>query len=381
MRCKRLRKQYLRALVTCCGLYKVLGEDAIVPKQPGASLTYADAGVDIDAAARLVDRIEPLARATARPGSEASLGGFGGLFDLKAAGFTDPLLVAGTDGVGTKLKIAFETGIHDTVGIDLVAMCVNDVVVQGAEPLLFLDYFAVGHLDTEVTEAVIGGIAAGCQTAGCALIGGETAEMPGMYPEGEYDLGGFALGAVERDALLTGTSARAGDVVLGLASNGLHANGYSLVRHLVGQRDFDLAAPAPFENDQTLGAALLEPTRIYVRSCLAALRTGGVSALAHVTGGGLVNNLARTLPTELGIALVRGSWPELPVFSWIREAGQVSEEEMIRTFNMGIGMTAVTPADAANQVIKAFEEAGETVFRIGTVTAGQATDARVAFGR
>ncbi|MEE8293867.1 MAG: phosphoribosylformylglycinamidine cyclo-ligase, partial [Kiloniellales bacterium] len=310
-------------------------EDAIVSR---TQRSYKNAGVDIDAGNALVDAIRPLAKATARPGADAGLGGFGGLFDLKAAGFHDPILVAGTDGVGTKLKVAIAAGRHHGVGIDLVAMCVNDLVVQGAQPLFFLDYYASGKLDVETGRAIMAGIAKGCAAAGCALIGGETAEMPGLYAPGDYDLAGFAVGAVERARLLTGAEVAEGDVVLGLESDGLHANGFSLVRRIVADLDLDYAEAAPFEASRSLGECLLTPTRIYVRPCLAAVAAGGVKALAHVTGGGLLENLPRVLPEGLAVRIDGLCWPVPPVFTWLSTAGEVAVSEMLRTFNCGIGM-------------------------------------------
>jgi len=334
--------------------------------KPGGGLTYADAGVDIDAGNRMVDLIKPLVRATARPGADAEIGGFGGLFDLKRAGFKDPILVAATDGVGTKLKIAIDTGRHDTIGIDLVAMSVNDLVVQGAEPLFFLDYFACSRLEPQVGAAVVAGVAEGCRQAGCALIGGETAEMPGMYQSGDYDVAGFAVGAVERDGILPRRDLAAGDVILGLASSGVHSNGYSLVRRIVEQSGLGWDAPAPFAPDQTLGAALLEPTRVYVRSCLAAIReTGAVKALAHLTGGGFPDNIPRVLPEGLAAEIDLSAVPVLPVFRWLASAGNVAEAEMLRTFNCGIGMIAVVAADKAAAVAAVLAEAGETVVTLG----------------
>ena len=334
--------------------------------KPGGGLTYADAGVDIDAGNRMVDLIKPLVRATARPGADAEIGGFGGLFDLKRAGFKDPILVAATDGVGTKLKIAIDTGRHDTIGIDLVAMSVNDLVVQGAEPLFFLDYFACSRLEPQVGAAVVAGVAEGCRQAGCALIGGETAEMPGMYQSGDYDVAGFAVGAVERDGILPRRDLAAGDVILGLASSGVHSNGYSLVRRIVEQSGLSWDAPAPFAPDQTLGAALLEPTRVYVRSCLAAIReTGAVKALAHLTGGGFPDNIPRVLPEGLAAEIDLSAVPVLPVFRWLASAGNVAEAEMLRTFNCGIGMIAVVAADKAAAVAAVLAEAGETVVTLG----------------
>jgi phosphoribosylformylglycinamidine cyclo-ligase len=334
----------------------------------GRGLTYAEAGVDIDAGNRMVELIKPLVRATARKGADAEIGGFGGLFDLKRAGFSDPVLVAATDGVGTKVKIAIETGRHDTIGVDLVAMSVNDLVVQGAEPLFFLDYFACGKLDPEIGARVVKGVAEGCRAAGCALIGGETAEMPGLYQPGDYDLAGFAVGAAERDGLLPRTNIAAGDVVLGLASSGVHSNGYSLVRKIVDKSGLRWDAPAPFDSERDLGAALIEPTRIYVKSCLAAIReTKAVKAFAHITGGGFPENIPRVLPNGLGVLLDLARVPVLPVFRWLASAGSVAEPEMMRTFNCGIGMVAVVDAGGADAVVAALTQAGETVARIGTV--------------
>lgn len=324
-----------------------------------------------------METIKPLAKATARPGADAGLGGFGALFDLKAAGYRDPILVAGTDGVGTKLMIAIAAGRHDTVGIDLVAMCVNDLLVQGAEPLFFLDYFATGKLELKAGREILSGIARGCAEAGCALIGGETAEMPGLYAAGDYDLAGFAVGAVERDQILTGATVAPGDEILGLASNGLHSNGFSLVRRVVEDLKLDYAAPAPFAPEQPLGEALLTPTRLYVRSCLAALRTGGVRALAHITGGGLVENLPRVLPEGVAAEVELGAWPVPAVFSWLAREGGVPSEEMIRTFNCGIGMAVVAEAGKAADVAAELAEHGETVHRIGRIVARPAAGSRV----
>ena len=332
-----------------------------------APRTYKDAGVDIDAGNALVDAIKPLARATARSGSLGGLGGFGALFDPRAAGYQDPLLVATTDGVGTKLKVAIEAGRHDTVGIDLVAMCVNDLVVQGAEPLFFLDYFATGKLDPQVGAAVVAGIAEGCRQAGCALVGGETAEMPGMYGAGDYDLAGFSVGAVERGQQLDGSAVAAGDVVLGLASSGLHSNGFSLVRRIVADLELDYAGPAPFQESATLADALLTPTRIYVKPVLAAIAAGGLRALAHITGGGLPENLPRVLPEGLAAALDPKSWPRAAVFDWLAEAGQVPQADLYRTFNCGIGMVAVVAAERAEALAAQLAEAGESVTRIGRI--------------
>jgi phosphoribosylformylglycinamidine cyclo-ligase len=340
---------------------------------------YAAAGVDIDAGNRLVDMIKPLVRATARPGTAAEIGGFGGLFDLKAAGFSDPILVAATDGVGTKVKIAIETGRHDTIGIDLVAMSVNDLIVQGAEPLFFLDYFACGKLDPAVGAAVVSGIAKACREVGCALIGGETAEMPGVYQGSDYDLAGFAVGALSRADLLPRADLAAGDVVVGLASSGVHSNGFSLVRRIVADAGLTWTAPAPFVPSQNLGEALLTPTKLYVRSCLAAARaTKAVKALAHITGGGFVDNIPRVLPDGLSIALDLDRVPVLPVFKWLARAGTIAEAEMLRTFNCGIGMIAVLSAAQAEAAIAQFAANGEAVTRLGEVVKAEG-EPRVAF--
>jgi phosphoribosylformylglycinamidine cyclo-ligase len=344
-----------------------------------AQARYAAAGVDIDAGNRLVEMIKPLVRATARPGAAAEIGGFGGLFDLKAAGFSDPILVAATDGVGTKVKIAIETGRHDTIGIDLVAMSVNDLVVQGAEPLFFLDYFACGKLDPTVGAAVVSGVAAACREVGCALIGGETAEMPGVYQPGDYDLAGFAVGALSRADLLPRPDLSAGDVVVGLAASGVHSNGFSLVRRIVAEAGLAWNAPAPFAPSQSLGEALLTPTRLYVRSCLAAARaTKAVKALAHITGGGFVDNIPRVLPDGLSIALDLDRVPVLPVFKWLARAGNIDQAEMLRTFNCGIGMIAVLSAGQAEAAIRQFTAHGETVLRLGEVIEAEG-EPRVAF--
>jgi phosphoribosylformylglycinamidine cyclo-ligase len=323
--------------------------------------------VDIDAGNALVEAIKPLARSTARPGSDAGLGGFGALFDLKAAGYRDPLLVATTDGVGTKLKVAIETGRHDTVGIDLVAMCVNDLVVQGAEPLLFLDYFATGKLEVEAGRAIVSGIAEGCRQAGCALVGGETAEMPGMYAKDDYDLAGFSVGAVERENALTGAAVQAGDVVLGLASSGVHSNGFSLVRRLVEKSGLGYAAPCPWDPARSLGEALLTPTRIYVKSTLAAVRAGTVKAMAHITGGGLIENIPRVLPAGLGVTLEAKAWPLLPVFGWLAKTGGLTPADMARTFNCGLGMVVVCPPERAHEAAEILKAHGETVYTVGVV--------------
>jgi phosphoribosylformylglycinamidine cyclo-ligase len=323
--------------------------------------------VDIDAGNALVEAIKPLAKATARKGSDAGLGGFGAFFDLKAAGYKDPILVATTDGVGTKLKIAIEANRHGTIGIDLVAMCVNDLVVQGAEPLLFLDYFATGKLDVESGRQIVAGISDGCLQAGCALVGGETAEMPGMYAKGDYDLAGFAVGAVERGQQITGSDVKAGDVVLGLGSSGVHSNGYSLVRKVVSVADLEYSAKAPFDPSKTLGEALLAPTRIYVKSCLAAIRAGGVKALAHITGGGLLENIPRVLPKDLACEIDASSWQQPPVFAWLRKTAGIDHQEMARTFNCGIGMVMVVAPDRVGAVKGILQGAGETVAAIGTI--------------
>ena len=330
-------------------------------------LTYAQAGVDIDAGNRMVDLIKPLVRATARPGADAEIGGFGGLFDLKRAGFKDPILVSGTDGVGTKVMIAIESGRHETIGIDLVAMSVNDLVVQGAEPLFFLDYFACGKLTPEVGAQVVKGVALGCREAGCALIGGETAEMPGLYKAGDYDLAGFAVGAVERDAVLP-RGVAAGDVVLGLASSGLHSNGFSLARKVVETSGLRWDVPCPFAQGVTLGEAMLTPTRLYIRSCLAAIReTGGVKALAHITGGGITENVPRALPAGLGVRVDLSHVPVLPVFRWLAATGGIAESEMLRTFNCGIGMVAVVEPAKADAITAVLKREGETIARLGEV--------------
>ena len=335
----------------------------------GSGLTYAQAGVDIDAGNAMVDSIKPLVRATRRPGADAEIGGFGGLFDLKAAGFTDPILVAANDGVGTKVKIAIETGRHDTIGIDLVAMCVNDLVVQGAEPLFFLDYYATGRLDPKAGVDIVKGIAEGCRQAGCALIGGETAEMPGLYAEADYDLAGFAVGAAERGALLPRGVAE-GDAVLGLPSSGVHSNGFSLVRRVVQHAGLAWSDPAPFDQGTTLGEALLEPTRIYVKSLLAALRgSDGIKALAHITGGGFPDNIPRVLPEGLAVELDLDAITPSPVFGWLAAAGSIAQAEMLRTFNCGIGMIIVVDAAKADNVAAALQAAGEEPIRLGNVVA------------
>ena len=335
-------------------------------------VTYRESGVDIDAGNTLVKAIAPLARATRRPGAAADLGGFGGLFDLRQAGFKDPILVAANDGVGTKLKIAIDWDRHDTVGIDLVAMCVNDLLAQGAEPLFFLDYFACGKLDVEIARSVVGGIAEGCRQAGCALIGGETAEMPGMYAGHDYDLAGFAVGAVERGEVLPRSDIAAGDVLVGLPSSGVHSNGYSLVRRLVADAMLAWDAPAPFDAARPLADALLEPTRIYVKPVLRAIReTGAVKALAHITGGGLSENLPRVLPDGIAAHVDLSAWKAPAVFGWLKEAGALDAAEMLRTFNCGIGMVTVVARDAAEAVARVLETAGEAPIRIGELEPGR----------
>jgi len=334
-----------------------------------ASLSYRDAGVDIAAGDALVERIKPLARSTNRPGTMGGLGGFGALFDLKAAGFRDPVLVSSTDGVGTKLKLAIDARIHHTVGQDLVAMCVNDLVVQGAEPLFFLDYFATGKLDVEEAAAVVSGIAEGCRIAGCALVGGETAEMPGLYRAGDYDLAGFTVGAAERDALLPRANLAAGDVLLGLASSGVHSNGFSLVRRVLADNHVALSGIAPFDHSTSVAMALLRPTRIYVKSLLRLHRVGLLKAAAHITGGGLPGNVPRILPAGLTAVIDAGSWQVPPVFGWLARAGGIAAAEMLRVFNCGLGMVlAVAPGDvAAAEGLLRLE--GEQVARIGVLEA------------
>ena len=343
-----------------------------------ASVSYADAGVDIAAGSDLVEAIKPLARATARPGTDSALGGFGGLFDLKACGYKDPVLVAANDGVGTKLMIAIETGVHATVGIDLVAMSVNDLVVQGAEPLFFLDYFATGKLDVATAGDVIAGIAEGCRQAGCALIGGETAEMPGMYHGADYDLAGFAVGAVERDHILPRTDIGAGDIILGLASSGPHSNGYSLIRKLVAMSGLAYSFPAPFTPDMSLGEALLVPTRIYVKPLLAAMRaSGGIKALAHITGGGFLENIPRVLPEDCVAEIDLDRVPCPPVFGWLQRVGNLAEREMLRTFNCGIGMIVVVTRDEAQDVAAVLCDQGENVVQLGVIASRQNAGERV----
>ena len=343
-------------------------------------LTYAQSGVDIDAGNRMVELIKPLVKATARPGADAEIGGFGGLFDLKRAGFKDPVLVAANDGVGTKVKIAIETGLHATIGIDLVAMSVNDLVVQGAEPLFFLDYFATGKLDPEIGAEVVKGIAEGCRQAGCALIGGETAEMPGVYHGDDYDLAGFAVGAAERGTILPRNDVRAGDIVLGIASSGVHSNGYSLVRKVVAKSKLKWSAAAPFDKKKKLGAAVLTPTRIYVKSCLAAIRgTKAVKALAHITGGGFPDNIPRVLPKDVGARIDISRIPVPPVFQWLAKTGGIAEKEMLRTFNCGIGMIVVVEARAADKVAAILKREGESVVHLGELVAAAKGKPRVTY--
>jgi phosphoribosylformylglycinamidine cyclo-ligase len=344
--------------------------DELRPDGLRMGLTYKDAGVSIEAGNALVKSIGPLAKSTARPGADAELGGFGGFFDLKAAGYSDPLIVAANDWVGTKLKLACDSGHLEGVGIDLVAMCANDLVVQGAEPLFFLDYYATGKLDNAVAAAVVASIAEGCRIAGCALIGGETAEMPGMYAAGDYDLAGFCVGAVERDRVLTGADIAPGDVILGLASSGVHSNGFSLVRRIIGQEGWKLEQPFPAEDGRALGQVLLEPTRIYVRALLPLVQERQIKGLAHITGGGLLENIPRVLPRNCHAVVEAERW-ELPlIFSLLQEGGHLAPEEMARTFNCGIGMTVIVSAEQAKAVSAKLESAGESVFEIGRVEAG-----------
>jgi phosphoribosylformylglycinamidine cyclo-ligase len=336
---------------------------------PPNTLSYKQAGVDIDAGNALVEAIKPAVRSTRRPGADAEIGGFGGLFDLKAAGFADPVLVAANDGVGTKLKIAIDTGKHDTIGIDLVAMCVNDIIVQGAEPLFFLDYFATGRLDVAVGTAIVEGIAEGCRIAGCALIGGETAEMPGMYHGKDYDLAGFAVGAAERGTLLPRNDLQAGDALVAIASSGIHSNGFSLVRKIVEISGTDWYLPAPFDESMPLSDALLVPTRIYVKPLLSALKAGiGIKALAHITGGGFIDNIPRVLPETLGAHIDLAKIKVPPVFAWLARVGGLEEREMLRTFNCGVGMLAAVAADDAQRLVDHLIAAGESAAVIGSLT-------------
>ena len=333
-------------------------------------LTYADAGVSIDAGNSLVKAIGPLARSTARPGADAELGGFGGFFDLKAAGYDNPLIVAANDGVGTKLKLAIDTGRHQGVGIDLVAMCANDLVVQGAEPLFFLDYYASGKLDEETAAEVVASIAEGCRQAGCALIGGETAEMPGMYAAGDYDLAGFCVGAVDRDKVLTGSAIKPGDLILGLASSGVHSNGFSLVRRIIEREGWSLEAPSPSSHGRSLADIVLEPTRIYVRSLLPLVQQQLIRGLSHITGGGLLENIPRVLPSNCHANIDAGRWDLPQIFAELQQGGQIEPAEMARTFNCGIGMAVIVSPDDSDRVSNALESAGETVFLIGNIEQG-----------
>ncbi|MGD0190120.1 MAG: phosphoribosylformylglycinamidine cyclo-ligase [Rhizomicrobium sp.] len=350
------------------------------PKQRGQNgTTYKDAGVDIDAGDALVDRIAPAAKATRRPGADAALGGFGGLFDLAAAGFEDPLLVASTDGVGTKLKIAIELRNFTGIGQDLVAMCVNDIVVQAAEPLFFLDYYASAKLDIDAAVSVIEGIARACKESGCALIGGETAEMPGLYAKGDFDLAGFAVGAVERGQVLPRLAAiRAGDVLIGVDSSGLHSNGYSLVRHAIDRANLSYAAPAPFDEGRSLGEVLLMPTRLYVKGALGAIAAGRIKAMAHITGGGITENLPRVLPKGLDAEIDLSAWSPHPVFPWLAKTAGIEEREMLRTFNCGIGLIVVAGAEQAHAIIQAFAASGDTARIIGRIAEGDG-DAKIIY--
>jgi len=346
-------------------------DDKPASSAPPESYTYAKAGVSIDAGNALVKAIGPLVKATARPGATSELGGFGGFFDPKAAGYADPLLVAANDGVGTKLKLAIDHDRHDFVGIDLVAMCVNDLIVQGAEPLFFLDYFATGKLETGIAERVVAGIAQGCKSAGCALIGGETAEMPGMYAPGDYDLAGFCVGAVERGQQLTGEKVAPGQILLGLASSGVHSNGYSLVRRLAADRGWKLDRPALFDPDRLLIDHLIEPTRIYVKSLLPAIRSGKITACAHITGGGLLENIPRVLPAGAHALVDTDSWQQSRLMAFLQGQGNIEPEEMARTFNCGVGMVLAVKPDDADALCAELVAAGETVFPVGKIIAGE----------
>lgn len=342
---------------------------------------YKEAGVDIVAGDALVERIKPFAKATNRSGTMGGLGGFGALFDTKAAGFNDPILVSSTDGVGTKLRIAIDAAKHDTVGIDLVAMCVNDILVQGAEPLFFLDYFASSQLNVDTAADVIKGIAAGCEQAGCALIGGETAEMPSMYEKGDYDLAGFSVGAVERDRVLTGETIVEGDVVLGIASSGVHSNGFSLVRKIVKDNNFSYSDKCSFDASITLGEALLTPTKIYIRALLPLLKQCGIiKGLSHITGGGLTENIPRVLPDGIGVELDASAWPFLPVFKWLKQYGNLTNDDMSVTYNCGLGMVAIVPADKVQEAINAIQASGESVYVIGKAIKTNSEDRVVIHG-
>ncbi len=328
---------------------------------------YKQAGVDIDAGAELVERIKPDIKKTHRSGVMSGIGGFGALFDLKETGYKDPVLVSGTDGVGTKIKVAIDMGVHDTIGIDAVAMCVNDIIVQGAEPLFFLDYFATGKLDVDVAEAVVRGIANGCAESGCALIGGETAEMPGLYAEQDYDIAGFSVGAVERDKMITGQNIKAGDVILGLASSGLHSNGFSLVRKIIKDNNLSYDSLAPFDNSKSIGEVILTPTKLYVRSLLAAMKTSTINGLIHVTGGGFFENVPRILPSGLSARIDVKTWELPPLFRWLGETASIQHSDMATTLNCGIGMIVICPADQADAIGRVLEEHGEQVSRIGII--------------
>ncbi len=336
---------------------------------------YKEAGVDIDAGDALVDRIKPLAKATNRPGNMGGIGGFGAFFDVKGAGYKDPVIVSSTDGVGTKLKIAIETNQHSTIGIDLVAMCVNDILVQGAEPLFFLDYFASGKLDVDTAEQIIGGIAEGCRQANCALIGGETAEMPGMYHGKDYDLAGFSVGAVERDAIITGEDITEGDIVIGISSSGVHSNGYSLVRKIVSDAGLGFNDPAPYSNGETIAQSLLTPTKIYVRALMPLIKKPGtIKGMAHITGGGLLDNIPRVLPDGIGVRLDANAWEKPPVFSWLQSQGGVDPHEMARTLNCGIGMVVICAAGKEQSILEQLAGAGEKAAIIGITTATTAEE-------
>ncbi len=339
---------------------------------------YKEAGVDIDAGDALVDRIKPLAKATNRPGNMGGIGGFGAFFDVKGAGYKDPVIVSSTDGVGTKLKIAIETNQHSTIGIDLVAMCVNDILVQGAEPLFFLDYFATGKLDVDTAEQIIGGIAEGCRQSNCALIGGETAEMPGMYHGQDYDLAGFAVGAVERDQIITGETISEGDIVIGISSSGVHSNGYSLVRKIVSDAGLGFNDPAPYSNGQTIAESLLTPTKIYVRALMPLIKKHGtIKGMAHITGGGLLDNIPRVLPDGIGVRLDANTWEKPPVFGWLQSQGGVGPHEMARTLNCGIGMILICDAGKEKSILEQLAGAGEKATIIGVTTAVSGDDERV----
>ena len=334
---------------------------------------YKEAGVDIDAGDALVEKIKPLARSTNRPGNMGGLGGFGAFFDVKGAGFKDPVIVSSTDGVGTKLKVAIDTNRHDTVGIDLVAMCVNDILVQGAEPLFFLDYFASGKLDVTTAEQVISGIAEGCRQSNCALIGGETAELPGMYHDGDYDLAGFAVGAVERDAIITGDTIKAGDVVIGVSSSGIHSNGYSLVRKIVKDAGLNFTSPAPFESGKSIADVLMTPTKIYTKALMPLIKqVGTIKGMAHITGGGLTENIPRVLPDGIGVRLDMGKWVKPPVFSWLKKTADIDPAEMVRTLNCGIGMVIIADPSQTDKILSQIAAAGETASVIGAAVADSA---------